>query len=264
MQQYLNLARRIRDEGTTKEDRTGTGTRSVFGHQMRFNLEDGFPMVTTKKLHLKSIIHELLWFIAGDTNIKYLKDNGVRIWDEWADENGDLGPVYGHQWRSWPTPNGETVDQITNLIDTIKNDPDSRCMIVSAWNVADVDHMALPPCHCLFQFYVADGKLSCQLYQRSADVFLGVPFNIASYALLTMMIAQVCDLGLGDFVHTFGDAHLYMNHMEQIDLQLSRDPKPLPTMAINPDVKDIFDFKFEDFELQNYEAHPHIKGLVAV
>lgn len=264
MQQYLNLARRIRDEGTTKEDRTGTGTRSVFGHQMRFNLEDGFPMVTTKKLHLKSIIHELLWFIAGDTNIKYLKDNGVRIWDEWADENGDLGPVYGHQWRSWPTPNGETVDQITNLIDTLKNDPDSRRMIVSAWNVADVDHMALPPCHCLFQFYVADGKLSCQLYQRSADVFLGVPFNIASYALLTMMIAQVCDLGLGDFVHTFGDAHLYMNHMEQIDLQLSRDPKPLPTMAINPDVKDIFDFKFEDFELQNYEAHPHIKGLVAV
>ncbi|MDA7568683.1 thymidylate synthase [Emcibacteraceae bacterium] len=264
MQQYLNLARRIRDQGTTKEDRTGTGTRSVFGHQMRFNLEDGFPMVTTKKLHLKSIIHELLWFIAGDTNIKYLKDNGVRIWDEWADENGDLGPVYGHQWRSWPTPNGETVDQITNLIDTIKNDPDSRRMIVSAWNVADVDHMALPPCHCLFQFYVADGKLSCQLYQRSADVFLGVPFNIASYALLTMMIAQVCDLGLGDFVHTFGDAHLYMNHMEQIDLQLSRDPKPLPTMAINPDVKDIFDFKFEDFELQNYEAHPHIKGLVAV
>lgn len=264
MQQYLDLARRIRDEGTTKEDRTGTGTRSVFGHQMRFNLEDGFPMVTTKKLHLKSIIHELLWFIAGDTNIKYLKDNGVRIWDEWADENGDLGPVYGHQWRSWPTPNGDTVDQITNLIDTIKNNPDSRRMIVSAWNVADVDHMALPPCHCLFQFYVADGKLSCQLYQRSADVFLGVPFNIASYALLTMMIAQVCDLGLGDFVHTFGDAHLYMNHMEQIDLQLSRDPKPLPTMAINPDVKDIFDFKFDDFELQNYEAHPHIKGLVAV
>lgn len=264
MQQYLDLARRIRDEGTTKEDRTGTGTRSVFGHQMRFNLEDGFPMVTTKKLHLKSIIHELLWFIAGDTNIKYLKDNGVRIWDEWADENGDLGPVYGHQWRSWPTPSGDTVDQITNLIDTIKNNPDSRRMIVSAWNVADVDHMALPPCHCLFQFYVADGKLSCQLYQRSADVFLGVPFNIASYALLTMMIAQVCDLGLGDFVHTFGDAHLYMNHMEQIDIQLSRDPKPLPTMAINPDVKDIFDFKFEDFELQNYEAHPHIKGLVAV
>jgi thymidylate synthase len=264
MQQYLDLARRIRDDGTTKEDRTGTGTKSVFGHQMRFNLEDGFPMVTTKKLHLKSIIHELLWFIAGDTNIKYLKDNGVRIWDEWADENGDLGPVYGHQWRSWPTPNGETVDQITSLIDTIKNNPDSRRMIVSAWNVADVDHMALPPCHCLFQFYVAGGKLSCQLYQRSADVFLGVPFNIASYALLTMMIAQVCDLGLGDFVHTFGDAHLYLNHMEQIDLQLSRDPKPLPTMTINPDVKSIIDLKFEDFELQNYEAHPHIKGLVAV
>lgn len=264
MQQYLDLARRIRDEGTTKEDRTGTGTRSVFGHQMRFNLEEGFPMVTTKKLHLKSIIHELLWFIAGDTNIKYLKDNGVRIWDEWADENGDLGPVYGHQWRSWPTPSGETVDQITNLIDMIKNNPDSRRMIVSAWNVSDVDHMALPPCHCLFQFYVADGKLSCQLYQRSADVFLGVPFNIASYALLTMMIAQVCDLGLGDFVHTFGDAHLYLNHMEQIDLQLSRDPKPLPTMVINSDVKNIFDFKFEDFELQNYEAHPHIKGVVAV
>lgn len=264
MQQYLDLARRIRDEGATKEDRTGTGTKSVFGHQMRFNLEDGFPMVTTKKLHLKSIIYELLWFIAGDTNIKYLKDNGVRIWDEWADENGDLGPVYGHQWRSWPTPSGETVDQITSLINTIKNNPDSRRMIVSAWNVADVDHMALPPCHCLFQFYVADGKLSCQLYQRSADVFLGVPFNIASYALLTMMIAQVCDLGLGDFVHTFGDAHLYLNHMEQIDLQLSRDPKPLPTMAINPDVKSIFDFKFEDFDLQNYEAHPHIKGMVAV
>tara|TARA_R110002096_G_scaffold415163_1_gene616705 strand:+ start:98950 stop:99744 length:795 start_codon:yes stop_codon:yes gene_type:complete len=264
MKQYLDLARRIRDEGTTKGDRTGTGTKSVFGHQMRFNLADGFPMVTTKKLHLKSIIHELLWFIAGDTNIKYLQDNGVRIWDEWADEKGDLGPVYGHQWRSWPTPTGEAVDQITNLIDMIKNNPDSRRLIVSAWNVADVDHMALPPCHCLFQFYVADGKLSCQLYQRSADVFLGVPFNIASYALLNMMIAQVCDLEIGDFVHTFGDAHLYLNHMEQIDLQLSRDPKPLPTMAINPDVKDIFDFKFEDFELQNYEAHPHIKGVVAV
>lgn len=264
MKQYLDLARRIRDEGTKKEDRTGTGTLSVFGHQMRFNLEDGFPMMTTKKLHLKSIIHELLWFIAGDTNIKYLKDNGVRIWDEWADENGDLGPVYGHQWRSWPTPNGETVDQITNLIHMIKNNPDSRRLIVSAWNVADVDHMALPPCHCLFQFYVADRKLSCQLYQRSADVFLGVPFNIASYALLTMMIAQVCDLGVGDFVHTFGDAHLYLNHLDQINEQLSRDPKPLPTMAINPDVKSIFDFKFEDFELRDYEAHPHIKGVVAV
>ncbi|MDG1438700.1 MAG: thymidylate synthase [Emcibacteraceae bacterium] len=264
MKQYLDLARRIRDEGTTKGDRTGTGTKSVFGHQMRFDLADGFPMVTTKKLHLKSIIHELLWFIAGDTNIKYLKDNGVRIWDEWADDNGDLGPVYGHQWRSWPAPNGETVDQITGLVDMIKNNPNSRRMIVSAWNVADVDHMALPPCHCLFQFYVADGKLSCQLYQRSADVFLGVPFNIASYALLTMMMAQVCGLEYGDFVHTFGDAHLYLNHMEQIELQLSRDLKPRPTMAINPDVKSIFDFKFEDFELQNYEAHPHIKGLVAV
>ncbi len=264
MKQYLDLARRIRDEGTKKEDRTGTGTVSVFGHQMRFNLEDGFPMVTTKKLHLKSIIHELLWFLAGDTNIKYLKDNGVRIWDEWADENGDLGPVYGHQWRSWPTPDGKTVDQISNLIDMIKKNPDSRRLIVSAWNVADVDHMALPPCHCLFQFYVADGKLSCQLYQRSADVFLGVPFNIASYALLTMMIAQVSGLGVGDFVHTFGDAHLYLNHLDQINLQLSRDPKPLPTMHINPDVKSIFDFKFEDFELQNYEAHPHIKGMVAV
>ncbi|HPF45411.1 MAG: thymidylate synthase [Alphaproteobacteria bacterium] len=264
MKQYLDLARRIRDEGIKKEDRTGTGTISVFGHQMRFNLADGFPMVTTKKLHLKSIIHELLWFLAGDTNIKYLKENGVRIWDEWADENGNLGPVYGHQWRSWPTPKGETIDQISNLIHMIENNPDSRRLIVSAWNVADVDHMALPPCHCLFQFYVADGKLSCQLYQRSADVFLGVPFNIASYALLTMMIAQVCDLEVGDFVHTFGDAHLYLNHMEQIDLQLERDPLPLPTMAINPDVKSIFDFQFDDFELQNYQAHPHIKGVVAV
>lgn len=264
MKQYLDLAQRIRDEGTIKGDRTGTGTKSVFGHQMRFNLADGFPMVTTKKLHLKSIIYELLWFIAGDTNIKYLQENGVRIWDEWADDDGNLGPVYGHQWRSWPTPSGESVDQITNLIHMIKNNPNSRRLIVSAWNVADVDHMALPPCHCLFQFYVADGKLSCQLYQRSADVFLGVPFNIASYALLNMMIAQVCDLEVGDFVHTFGDAHLYINHLEQIDLQLSRDPMPLPTMAINPDVKDIFDFKFEDFELQNYEAHPHIKGVVAV
>jgi len=264
MKQYLDLARRIRDEGTKKEDRTGTGTISIFGHQMRFDLADGFPMVTTKKLHLKSIIHELLWFLTGDTNIKYLKDNGVRIWDEWADEKGDLGPVYGHQWRSWPTPDGKTVDQISNLIDMIKKNPDSRRLIVSAWNVADVDHMALPPCHCLFQFYVADGKLSCQLYQRSADVFLGVPFNIASYALLTMMVAQVSGLVVGDFVHTFGDAHLYLNHLDQINLQLSRDPKPLPTMHINPDVKSIFDFKFEDFELQNYDAHPHIKGMVAV
>ena len=264
MQAYLDLLNDIRDHGIDRGDRTGTGTRSVFGRQLRFDLAHGFPLLTTKKVHFKSVVNELIWFLSGDTNTQWLRENGVRIWDEWADENGDLGPVYGHQWRSWPTPNGETVDQITSLIDTIKNKPDSRRMIVSAWNVADVDHMALPPCHCLFQFYVADGKLSCQLYQRSADVFLGVPFNIASYALLTMMIAQVCDLGLGDFVHTFGDAHLYLNHMEQIDLQLSRDPKPLPTMTINPDVKSIFDLKFEDFELQNYEAHPHIKGLVAV
>jgi len=264
MKQYLDLAQRILDEGTTKSDRTGTGTKSVFGHQMRFNLSDGFPILTTKKLHLKSIVHELLWFIAGDTNIKYLQDNGVRIWDDWADKNGDLGPVYGHQWRSWPVPNGYTVDQIKNVIHMVKNNPDSRRLIVSAWNVADVDHMALPPCHCLFQFYVADGKLSCQLYQRSADVFLGVPFNIASYALLNMMVAQVCGLEAGDFIHTFGDAHLYLNHMEQIDLQLSRDLMVLPTMKINPDVKSIFDFKFEDFELNNYEAHPHIKGMVAV
>ena len=264
MKQYLDLAQRILDEGTTKSDRTGTGTKSVFGHQMRFNLSDGFPILTTKKLHLKSIVHELLWFIAGDTNIKYLQDNGVRIWDDWADKNGDLGPVYGHQWRSWPVPNGNTVDQIKNVIHMVKNNPDSRRLIVSAWNVADVDHMALPPCHCLFQFYVADGKLSCQLYQRSADVFLGVPFNIASYALLNMMVAQVCGLEVGDFIHTFGDAHLYLNHMEQIDLQLSRDLMVLPTMKINPDVKSIFDFKFEDFELNNYEAHPHIKGMVAV
>lgn len=264
MKQYLDLARRILDEGTTKSDRTGTGTKSIFGHQMRFNLSEGFPMLTTKKLHLKSIVHELLWFVAGDTNIKYLQDNGVRIWDDWADKNGDLGPVYGHQWRSWPTPNGDTVDQIKNVIHMIKNNPDSRRLIVSAWNVADVDHMALPPCHCLFQFYVAEGKLSCQLYQRSADVFLGVPFNIASYALLNMMIAQVCGLEVGDFIHTFGDAHLYLNHMEQIDLQLSRDLMALPTMKINPDVKSIFDFKFEDFELNNYAAHPHIKGMVAV
>ena len=232
MKQYLDLAQRILDEGTTKSDRTGTGTKSVFGHQMRFNLSDGFPILTTKKLHLKSIVHELLWFIAGDTNIKYLQDNGVRIWDDWADKNGDLGPVYGHQWRSWPVPNGDTVDQIKNVIHMVKNNPDSRRLIVSAWNVADVDHMALPPCHCLFQFYVADGKLSCQLYQRSADVFLGVPFNIASYALLNMMVAQVCGLEAGDFIHTFGDAHLYLNHMEQIDLQLSRDLMVLPTMKV--------------------------------
>jgi thymidylate synthase len=264
MQQYLDLLARIRREGTFKGDRTGTGTYSVFGHQMRFNLADGFPLVTTKKLHLKSIIHELLWFIAGDTNIRYLKDNGVSIWDDWADENGDLGPVYGHQWRSWPTPDGGTVDQITGLIEQIKNNPNSRRLIVSAWNVADVDHMALPPCHCLFQFYVADGRLSCQLYQRSADVFLGVPFNIASYALLTHMMAQVCGLEVGDFVHTFGDAHLYSNHVEQADLQLGRAPKALPCLWLNPAVTDLFAFTFDDIRIDGYEAHPHIKAPVAV
>ncbi|MDB5030728.1 MAG: thymidylate synthase [Mucilaginibacter sp.] len=252
------------ETGTQKHDRTGTGTISVFGYQMRFNLQDGFPLVTTKKLHLKSIIHELIWFLQGDTNISYLKENGVRIWDEWADENGNLGPVYGYQWRSWPTPDGGHIDQISQVINQIKTNPDSRRIIVSAWNVADVNQMALPPCHMLFQFYVADGKLSCQLYQRSADIFLGVPFNIASYALLTMMVAQVCNLELGDFVHTFGDAHLYNNHLEQTKLQLSREPRPLPTMKINPNVKDIFDFKFEDFELENYDPWPHIKGAVAV
>lgn len=264
MKQYLDLMQHVLDNGTQKHDRTGTGTISVFGYQMRFNLADGFPMVTTKKLHLKSIIHELIWFLSGDTNIKYLKENGVRIWDEWADENGDLGPVYGSQWRSWPKPNGESIDQISQIINTIKNNPDSRRIIVSAWNVAEVENMALPPCHAFFQFYVADGKLSCQLYQRSADIFLGVPFNIASYALLTMMVAQVCDLKYGDFVHTLGDAHLYNNHIEQANLQLSRAPKPLPTMKINPEVKNIFDFKFEDFTLENYDPHPHIKGIVAV
>ena len=264
MKQYHDLLQHIIDNGVTKEDRTGTGTKSVFGYQMRFNLQDGFPLVTTKKLHLRSIIHELLWFLQGDTNIKYLKDNKVSIWDEWADENGDLGPVYGHQWRHWPDGNGGTIDQITKLVDQIKNNPDSRRLIVSAWNVADVDHMALPPCHTLFQFYVANGKLSCQLYQRSADTFLGVPFNIASYALFTMMLAQVCDLEYGDFVHTFGDAHLYSNHMEQAHLQLSRECRPLPEMKINPSVKNIFDFKIEDFELINYDPHPHIKGAVAV
>ncbi len=264
MKQYLDLMRHVRDHGAIKEDRTGTGTLSVFGHQMRFDLSEGFPMVTTKKLHLKSIIHELLWFLTGDTNIKYLQDNGVKIWDDWADEHGDLGPVYGHQWRSWPTPNGETVDQISNLVGMIKNNPDSRRLIVSAWNVADVDHMALPPCHCLFQFYVADGKLSCQLYQRSADIFLGVPFNIASYALLTQMLAQVCGLEAGDFIHTFGDAHLYRNHLAQVDEQLGRAPKPLPVMKINPDVTDIFGFTFDDFELVGYAPHPHIAAKVAV
>lgn len=264
MKQYLDLMRHVRDNGILKEDRTGTGTTSVFGYQMRFNLADGFPVVTTKKLHLRSIIHELLWFLKGDTNIKYLKDNKVRIWDEWADEDGNLGPVYGSQWRSWPTASGEHIDQITQVIDQIKNNPDSRRLIVSAWNVGEIENMALPPCHAFFQFYVADGKLSCQLYQRSADIFLGVPFNIASYALLTMMIAQVCDLEVGDFVHTLGDAHLYSNHMEQTELQLSRDTFPLPTMKINPEIKDIFDFTIDDFELEGYQSHEHIKGLVAV
>jgi len=264
VKQYLDLMRHVRDNGIDKEDRTGTGTKSVFGYQMRFNLADGFPVVTTKKLHLRSIIHELLWFLKGDTNIQYLKDNKVRIWDEWADEDGNLGPVYGSQWRSWPTANGEHIDQITQVIDQIKNNPDSRRLIVSAWNVGEIENMALPPCHAFFQFYVADGKLSCQLYQRSADIFLGVPFNIASYALLTMMIAQVCDLDVGDFVHTLGDAHLYSNHMEQTELQLSRDTFPLPTMKINPDIKDIFAFTIDDFELEGYQSHEHIKGLVAV
>jgi thymidylate synthase len=264
MQQYLQLVQHIIDHGTEKTDRTGTGTKSCFGYQMRFNLAEGFPLVTTKKLHLKSIIHELLWFLKGDTNIQYLKDNGVRIWDEWADENGDLGPVYGKQWRSWEAPNGVVIDQISDLIEQIKKTPDSRRLIVSAWNVGDLSKMALMPCHNMFQFYVADGKLSCQLYQRSADVFLGVPFNIASYALLTMMIAQVCDLEYGDFVHSFGDVHLYNNHMEQAHLQLSRKPFPLPTMKINPAVKDIFAFQYEDFTLENYECHPGIKAPVAV
>jgi thymidylate synthase len=264
MQQYLDLLSRIKNEGSFRDDRTGTGTYSVFGHQMRFDLSKGFPCLTTKKLHLKSIIHELLWFLAGDTNVKYLQDNQVRIWDDWADENGELGPVYGYQWRSWPTPDGGKVDQIVNLVNQIKKNPHSRRLIVSAWNVANVDDMALPPCHCLFQFYVADGKLSCQLYQRSADVFLGVPFNIASYALLTMMLAQVVGLEPGDFVHTFGDAHLYANHMEQTDLQLSRTPKTLPTMKINPAVKDIFSFTFDDFELVDYNPDPHIKAAISV
>ena len=264
MQNYLNLLKHLLNKGTVKTDRTGTGTKSIFGHQMRFDLAKGFPLITTKKCHLKSIIHELLWFIAGDTNIKYLNDNGVRIWNEWADEKGDLGPVYGHQWRSWPIANGKSIDQIKNIVHQIKNTPDSRRIIVSAWNVGEVENMALPPCHCLFQFYVADNKLSCQLYQRSADVFLGVPFNIASYALFTMMMAQVCDLELGDFVHTFGDTHLYSNHLEQAELQITRTPFDLPQMKINPDIKDIFKFKFEDFELVNYQSHPHIKAKVAV
>jgi len=263
MRQYIELMDHVLKNGTTKEDRTGTGTKSIFGYQMRFNLQEGFPLLTTKKTHLKSIIHELLWFLQGDTNVKYLKDNGVSIWDDWADINGELGPVYGHQWRSWS--NGEkSIDQISQIINQIKNNPDSRRIIVNAWNVSDVEKMALPPCHLLFQFYVADNKLSCQLYQRSADIFLGVPFNIASYALLTMMVAQVCNLQVGDFVHTFGDAHIYLNHVEQAKLQLSREIRSLPKMKINPDVKDIFSFKFEDFELIGYDPHPHIKAAVAV
>ena len=264
MRQYLDLMQHVLDHGHQKSDRTGTGTRSVFGYQMRFDLGQGFPMLTTKKLHLKSIIHELLWFLQGDTNIGYLKENGVRIWDEWADENGDLGPVYGHQWRHWPARDGGEVDQIRKLLDSLQNNPDSRRHIVTAWNPADVDRMALPPCHALFQFYVADGKLSCQLYQRSADIFLGVPFNIASYALLTLMLAQVCKLEPGDFVHTLGDAHLYSNHLEQARLQLTREPRPLPRMVLNPAVHDLFAFRFEDFRLEGYDPHPHIPAPVAV
>ena len=264
MQQYLDLMRHVQAHGNQKSDRTGTGTVSVFGYQMRFDLSRGFPLVTTKKCHLKSIIHELLWFLQGSTNIQYLKDNGVSIWDEWADENGNLGPVYGYQWRSWPTPDGRHIDQIAQVLEQIKNNPDSRRLIVSAWNVADVDKMKLPPCHAFFQFYVADGKLSCQLYQRSADIFLGVPFNIASYALLTMMVAQVCGLQPGDFVHTLGDAHLYLNHLEQAREQLSRQPRALPVMKINPDVKSIFGFRYEDFSLEGYDPHPAIKAPVAV
>jgi thymidylate synthase len=264
MKQYHDLLKHVLAHGNSKTDRTGTGTTSVFGYQMRFNLAEGFPLLTTKKVHLKSIIHELLWFLQGSTNIQYLKENGVRIWDEWADENGNLGPVYGYQWRNWPKPDGTHIDQITQVVDAIKKTPDSRRLIVSAWNVADVDQMKLPPCHAFFQFYVADGKLSCQLYQRSADIFLGVPFNIASYALLTMMVAQVCGLKLGDFVHTLGDAHIYSNHMEQVQEQLSRTPKTLPQIHLNASVNDIFDFKFEDFSLENYDPYPAIKGLVAV
>lgn len=264
MKQYLNLLQRILDEGAVKTDRTGTGTKSVFGHQMRFDLSDGFPLLTTKKLHLRSIIHELLWFLRGDTNIQYLHDNKVTIWDEWADENGDLGPVYGHQWRSWPDYDGGTIDQIANVVDLIKHHPDSRRMIVSAWNVAEVDKMALPPCHTLFQFYVADGRLSLQLYQRSADTFLGVPFNIASYALLLQMMAQVTGLEAGEFIHTTGDTHLYLNHLEQAHLQLTREPRSLPRMVLNPDVKDLFGFRYEDFQLEGYDPWPHIKADVAV
>jgi thymidylate synthase len=264
LKQYLDLCKHVLENGTVKGDRTGTGTISTFGYQMRFDLEKGFPLITTKKLHLKSIIYELLWFLNGDTNVSYLQEHGVRIWNEWADENGELGPIYGHQWRSWTGADGNTVDQITELIQQIKTNPNSRRLLVNAWNVAEIDKMALPPCHCMFQFYVADGKLSCQLYQRSADVFLGVPFNIASYALLTMMIAQACGLKPGEFIHTFGDVHIYQNHIEQVELQLSREPRPLPTIVINPEVKDIFSFQFEDFTLENYDPHPHIKGVVSV
>ena len=264
MKQYLDLMRHVRDHGTRKEDRTGTGTVSVFGYQTRFDLSEGFPLVTTKKIHLRSILHELLWFLKGDTNIRYLHENKVTIWDEWADENGDLGPVYGHQWRSWPAADGRKIDQISQVIDQLRNNPDSRRIIVSAWNVGDIENMALPPCHAFFQFYVADGKLSCQLYQRSEDIFLGVPFNIASYALLLLMMAQVSGLQAGDFVHTFGDAHLYLNHLEQTELQLSRTPHAAPVMQLNPDIKNLFDFSFDDFELTNYDPHPHIKAPVAV
>ena len=264
MQQYNDLLRHVMQHGTKKEDRTGTGTVSVFGYQMRYNLQEGFPLVTTKKVHTKSIIHELLWFLKGETNIKYLKDNGVSIWDEWADENGNLGPVYGYQWRSWPSANGEHIDQITQLIEQIKKNPDSRRLLVNAWNVSEISKMKLPPCHILFQFYVADGKLSCQLYQRSADLFLGVPFNIASYALSTHMVAQVCDLEVGEFIHTLGDAHIYSNHFDQVNLQLTREPLPLPTLKLNPDVKNIFDFTYEDIAIENYQSHPAIKAVVAV
>ena len=264
MKQYLNLIDRVMKEGSVKNDRTGTGTKSIFGHQMRFDLSKGFPCITTKKLHLKSIIHELLWFLAGDTNTKYLNDNGVRIWDEWADDDGNLGNIYGYQWRSWPSPDGNHIDQISQVINDIKSNPNSRRLIVSAWNVGDIKNMALPPCHAFFQFYVNENKLSCQLYQRSADIFLGVPFNIASYSLLTMMIAQVCNLQYGDFVHTLGDAHIYKNHFEQVKTQLTREPKTLPKMIINPNIKNIFDFKFEDFDLVDYNPHPHIKGKVAI
>jgi thymidylate synthase len=264
MKQYIDLLTHVISNGTKKSDRTGTGTISVFGYQSRYDLSEGFPVLTTKKLHLKSIIHELLWFLTGDTNVKYLQDNGVKIWNEWADENGNLGPVYGYQWRSWPTPDGRYIDQVSQVVNSIKNNPDSRRHLISAWNVGQIDEMKLPPCHLLIQFYVADGKLSCQLYQRSADIFLGVPFNIASYALLTLMMAQVCRLQPGEFIHTLGDAHIYLNHMEQVNLQITREPFPLPQMKINPEVKSIFDFKFEDFELVGYQAHPHIAGKVAV